>query len=103
MKIFWLKDTCISTPSWLWKVIGVMGGGGRYRFWYKKKNHIIDCLNNKIVTNEKCITLGGRGGGGTDHTNFALFSTYANNNTSGNKLCSHCLSYQQNMYKHTLT
>lgn len=62
MKIFWLKDTCISTPSWLWKVIGVMGGGGgRYRFWYKKKTHIIDCLNNKIVTNEKCITFGGGG------------------------------------------
>lgn len=101
MKIFWLKDTCISTPSWLWKVIGVMGGGGDIDFDIRKKTHIIDCLNNKIVTNEKCITLGG--GGGTDHTNFALFSTYANNNTSGNKLCSHCLSYQQNMYKHTLT
>lgn len=75
-------------------------GGGDIDFDIRKID-IIDCLNNKIVTNEKCITLGG--GGGTDHTNFALFSTYANNNTSGNKLCSHCLSYQQNMYKHTLT
>lgn len=53
-----------------------------------------------MVTNEKCITFGGRG---TDHTNFALFSTYANYNPSGNRLCSHCLSYQQNLYKYTLT
>lgn len=53
-----------------------------------------------MVTNEKCITFRGKS---TDHTNSALFSTYAYNNPSGNKLCSHCLSYQQNMYKHTLT
>lgn len=42
-----------------------------------------------MVTNEKCITFGGRG---TDHTNFALFSTYANYNPSGNRLCSHLIN-----------